>query len=275
MKMKRARLEDLSLIFHLRNMVFSKEFYIPRVKDSLVSLGGDVYQIKLINSSPLMPNPFQRGRGLYFYDKISTPSGIVVDNSQEQSSIVTVYDIADSVLSNTDYKIDYKNGKVTRLNGAAPAKISYEFPYVAVLDAYEENRESDKLDLPFIAVETSGQEPLTPLEIGGGKITDRVTKISVYAKSTSERDDIVQTLLDNLEERCCMLIDFNLNGFPLNYDGTFNSDFIPVQLEKSSRIFFEKVTNFDVPGTRDFTYGERYKSVVSLSMRVYNSRDSV
>jgi hypothetical protein len=187
-----------------------------------------------------------------------------------------VYDSSNVVISNSDYKIDYRNGKIYRIGGAIPSKISYEFPYIAVLDAYnEDNRESDKLDLPFIAADTSGQDKLKPLEIGGGKITDRITKIHVFCKNTAERDDVTQTLLDNIEERCCELIDFNLNGFPLNYDGTYNSSFIPVQLDMASRIFFENVSYIDVPGTRDFTYGERYKSIINLNMRVYNSRDSV
>jgi uncharacterized protein YaaQ len=267
--MERARLEDLSLIYYIKNEVFLKGYIEERIKDVALAESPGVYQIQVPDG--FLPSPFQRGRGLLYYDEIIVSGvGPIPDKSSEQSSRVTVFDAGGGVLPTTEYKVDYRRGRILTTT-VTPATVSYFYNYVSVIDADEDVREGNKkLDLPFVVVESQGQGKADPLELGGGKITPRKVNILVYATNQAERDDLTQALMDRLEFRGLQVTDFNFTGgFVLNFDGTFNTGFSSIALSGVSKMQFENVSYRYRKGTRDFTLGERYRSVISLDVRVW------
>lgn len=270
--MELSRLIDINLAYYVRNNIL-----VPAMSEfvenaSLTQVSSTEFGISVPPS--FYPNPFAEGRGIIYYDEVlASGVGYVPDDSHEQLTKVVVKDSGSSIIPPTDYDINYKGGKLINVTNT-PNTISYYYNYVSVLDAYEPD--SIKLDLPFVAIDSNAQAPINPLELGGGKITNRIINIHVYASNKAERDDIVQFLHKGFENKSTPIVDFNSsNGFILNYNGTFNSNFNKTFLSGSSKIFFTGVSSRNVPGTRDFTYSERYKAIVSLVARVYISFDSV
>ena len=219
------------------------------------------------------PNPFQRGRGIFHYDELYFPNvGYVPDTTEEQEDIVIVYNSIGGVIPSSEYKVDYINGRILNPTGDIPSSVTYKYRYVAVLDADTNPIEQERpIDLPYVVVSSEGQNQRIPLQLGGGKITYRRVTIYVYAVNQAERDDIVQTVMDKLEDRAISVIDFNhTNGLQLNYDGTYNSNYVPVMVSNISGCMnFSDVSYRHRRGTRDHTYGERYRSTISLHFVVH------
>lgn len=269
--MELARLSDLSLLFYIKNQVLLQGYFEFREKDSTSLISTGVYQIEL--PTGFTPSPFSRGRGVVYYDEVSVPgSGVITDESHEQQNRVIVYDASLVAQSSSNYTINYGNGQITNPVGFTPAYVSYYYHYVSVLESDTDPGESErKLDLPCIVISPEGQDKKKGLQLGGGKIVTRKVNLYVYATSQAERYDLVQTLMNGFEDRAISVKDYNQsNGLPLNYDGTYNAAFSPVSIDYvSGCMTFEDVTYRHLRGTKDYTYPERYRSVISINLVTY------
>ena len=95
--MERARLENLSFIYYLKNRVLLENFIERREKDTLIQESSTSYKITL--PSGFTPNPLDKGRGLVYFDEIDVPGyGVIPDESGEQQSRVVVYNQSNAVI---------------------------------------------------------------------------------------------------------------------------------------------------------------------------------
>ena len=269
--MERARLEDLSFLLYLKNKVLLNNFVEQRVNEEVSLTASNTYQITV--PSDFTPNPFSRGRGIVYYDEVNVSGyGPVPDESQEQQNRVVVYDSSNVVQSPSSYTVNYEKGQILNPVGFTPDTVTYFYNYVSVLESEVDPGEPErKLDLPCVVVSPEGQLRKTGLQLGGGKIVPRKVNLYVYATSQAERYDLVQVLMNGLEDRAITVFDYNQsNGLPINYDGTYNSSFSPTALtEVSGCMTFDNVSYRHLRGTKDYTYPERYRSVISLNLVTY------
>lgn len=272
--MERARLENLSFIYYLKNRVLLENFIERREEDSLIQESSTSYRI--VVPQGFKPNPLDKGRGLVYFDEISIPGyGVIPDESAEQQNRVIVYNQSNAVISGSQYTIDYAGGRVLNPIGFTPGTITYYYNYVSVFEADQDLPESErKIDLPYIVVSSDGQAIRKGMQLGGGKIIPRQVNLHIYATDQAERNDLVQILMDGLEDREITVVDFNqTNGLQLNYDGTYNTNFSSTPSEEiSGCMSFENITYRHLRGTRDYTYPERYRSTISLNLVTYVER---
>lgn len=242
--MKRLRKEDLSLYRYIKDTVLrefvEKEELAPlELISELTCQDSYVYQAEI--DSDIIPSPIERGRGWTFFDcpeydvqgdciySISTcvPEFVTVTGTDgqgtdctgtpEQSNRVTLYDENLATISGVDYVIDYVDGRIIlETDTVVPKYVKYYWNYVSVVDEWAV---ISAANTPVVVIDTSGTDK-EGYQLGGGNKTTRLVEIQVFASSTAERNDLVETIHNGLYNKSAPVYDFS-TGDVLDYDGTF------------------------------------------------------
>jgi hypothetical protein len=243
-EMKQLRKEDLSLYYHIKHVALIDfiefEEYAPlnelelheactdniRVYAALVEWcqgEGAMYET--------LPNPTERGRGWVYLDEEAVLSGTycgtTLSGYVEQSERVFVYTISGSTISgvpymeyvripDTEYLIDYMDGRVIASGTCQPTNVSYYWNYVSVVDEWAAIEAAKP---PVVVLDLYGTDK-GGYQLGGGKKITRKVDIHVFASNPAERNDIVESIFDSLYLKSCPLYDFP-EGTILDYDGTW------------------------------------------------------
>jgi len=230
-EMRNIRKEDTSLYYFLKHIVLQD--FIE--KDEGVSLqlleevscaDENVYVYEALTA--MVPSPTERGRGWVYLDTCSgttkvcnldidgnvlfpTTSGI-----KEQSTKVTVYDSSWNVIDESEYLIDYIDGRVVTSGTVSPAYIDYNWYYISLVDEWAAISAADP---PVVVIDLMGTDK-GGYQLGAGRRVVRKVDIHIFASDPAERNDIVETIYDGLYLKCAPLYDFP-NGTMLEYDGTW------------------------------------------------------
>ena len=225
--MTRVRKEDLSLHDYIKNYVLrdyvETDSTFLELVDEESSPGSYVYQ----SLSDMIPLPTSKGRGWVYTDSRS-------EHTEQQSSIV-VYDEFGSVISGSNYMIDYVDGRIITASSAiVPHNVTYKWNYVAVVDEWPTE---ETTELPIVVIDVAGFKK-EGFQLGGGKKPIRDVNLHVFAIDTAERDDLMETLYDGVYRKCCPNQAFP-KGTKIDWDGTFNQDFVYATISGSSTLKFE------------------------------------
>lgn len=217
-EMTLLRKEDLSLYYYIKDVVLCN--YIEQESD--ISL--DLIEEMSTNTSfvyealtNMVPKPTERGRGwVYFDNTVSGTSCPGWYSVIEQKDRVTVYDSFYNVIPDSEYMIDYIDGRVITSGTVSPAYIDYYWNYVSVVDEWSAIEAANS---PVVVIDIHGTDK-EGYQLGGGKKVIRKVDIHVFASSTSERNDLVDVIYDGLYLKSFPLFDFPKGGV-LDFDGTF------------------------------------------------------
>lgn len=232
-EMKNLRKEDLSLYYYLKNNVLmgfiEKEETIPMEWIESAESCDEVGYVYSSTSS-MIPSPTDRGRGWVYLDTCSgttTICNLDADGNEipgyptssgikEQSYRVVAYDSNYDVIPESEYMIDYIDGRIVTSGTVTPAYVDYYFYYISLVDEWAAIEAADP---PVVVIDVMGTDK-GGYQLGGGKRVVRKVDIHVFASDTAERNDIVETIYDGLYLRSCPLYDFE-DGSVLEYDGTW------------------------------------------------------
>jgi len=240
--MKRLRKEDLSLFRYIKDTVLrefiEKEEMVPlKLMPELSCEDGYVYQA----FSDMIPSPIERGRGWVYFDcpnvdedgycvystDSCVPEFVMVSGTDaagnncigtpEQSNRVKVYDDSLTVISGTEYIVDYVDGRIILDNkNIVPKYVDYYWNYVSVLDEWSTINASD---VPIVVIDISGTDK-TGFQLGGGKKAIRSVNLHVFTESSAQRNELVEVLYDGLYNKSAPVYSFP-TGDILEFDGTF------------------------------------------------------
>lgn len=220
-EMTKLRKEDLSLKYYIKDIVLQNFIEIEELiplyyMENISSLNSKVYEAL----TEMIPKPTERGRGWVYFDEGLTNNCLrntpTYSGTPEQSNRVTVYDTVLSGISDQEYIIDYIDGRVITSGTVTPAYISYYWNYVSVVDEWAAIEAADP---PVVVIDMHGVDK-TGFQLGGGRKAVRKVDIHLFASSTAERNDLVETIYDGLFNKSIPLYDFP-KGTVLDYDGTF------------------------------------------------------
>lgn len=227
--MQRLRKEDLSLHHYLRynvlNVFIEMEYSAPL--DYLPDISEPISQVYTATSSRI-PVPTELGRGWVYLDNYG--------DTTEQQSAVTVYDGVGAVISGTEYMVDYVDGRVITSGTVTPAAVTYKYFYVSLVNEWED---IESAGVPVVAVNLESFEKVG-FQLGGGKRVPRKGHLHIFASKRAERDDLLELLYDGINEKCCP----NQNwpqGSMIDWDGTFNENYVYETIQYSSSLHFENV----------------------------------
>lgn len=227
--MQRLRKEDLSLHHYIRYNILNEYIeidtsvpltYLPDVSEPT----SQVYQA----DSNMFPLPTELGRGWSYID--------VYGDTTEQQNAVTVYDSLGSVISGSNYMVDYVDGRIVTSGTVTPSAVTYKYFYVSLVNEWED---VESAGVPVVAVNLEGFEKVG-FQLGGGKRVPRRGHLHIFASTRAERDDLAELLYDGINEKCCP----NQNwpkGSMIDWDGTFNENYVYETIQYSSSLHFENV----------------------------------
>ena len=217
--MKRVRKEDLSINHFIRYNILNEYIetetsvdleYLSDISDAT----SYVYQAQ----SSMDPSPTGVGRGWAYIDDYG-------DTTEQQSS-VTVYDGVGAVISGSNYLIDYVDGRVVTSGTVTPATVAYRYFYVSLVNEWPD-------------VEVAGV-PVVVVNLESFKRVPIRGRLHIFATDRAERDDLVELLYDGINEKCCPNQNWTA-GSMIDWDGTFNSDYVYETIQYSSALNFENV----------------------------------
>ena len=249
-EMKKLRKEDISLYIYLKDRVLSdfiereESVELEYVEELSCRYESEVY----VALTTMLPSPVERGRGWVYFDDVSSNTtildsayssvysqGTLCDGASfvtvrgtradgvvttlgtpEQITRVTVYDALGSGIPNTEYMIDYIDGRIITSGTCSPAAVDYYFNYISLVDEWAAIEAADP---PVVVIDMHGTDK-TGFQLGFGKKTTRKVDIHVFASDPAERNDIVETIYDGLYLKSAPLYSFPTGGI-LDYDGTF------------------------------------------------------
>ena len=257
--MYRARKEDLSLYFYLKDVAL-KDYIELQEKDEL-SLSNEVTfsNNKIYNIiSSSSPSPFQFGRGITYFDDLTNECLVnttTISGTPEQSDRVIVYDKNLNILEDDTYIVDYISGRIILLQSVQPKYIDYYYHYVGLVDdwAYLPASQPPMVVLDMSATSKGGYQ------LGGGKKTSRKCSLHIFASSSSERSDLTELLYDSLFLKNCPIYDFE-RGSALDYDGTFFNR--KNNLDKTTNLF----SRATVSGVSNLRFEDVESRNINLSM---------
>jgi hypothetical protein len=228
--MKSIRTEDLSLHDYIKNCVLNDFIETDTATLSFLeeqsSTGSYVYG----TNSTMQPTPTSLGRGWCYIDKWR-------DVSEQQNS-VSVYDIHGTLISGSNYLIDYIDGRIIcSSQSVVPYSVTYKWNYISVVDEWNVVETSE---VPIIVIDISGFKK-EGFQLGAGKRVPRQVILHIFATDTAERDDITETLYDGLYLKSCPNQEF-LKGTLLDWNGTFNSNYEYSTISGSSSLKFDNVS---------------------------------
>jgi hypothetical protein len=268
--MKKLRKEDLSLHhcirFNILDEYIETDYNVPlQYLPDVSTLTSKVYQAV----STRYPAPNSLGRGWVYLD-VTPGSGIIYEDMPEQQNMVIVYDSLGNVISGSEYMVDYVDGRVVTSGTVSPASVTYSYFYVALCNDWEDVMASD---VPVIvpALETFTKEGF---QLGGGRLVPRRGRLYIFATNQAERDDLAELLYDGINQKCCPNQNWT-HGTMLDWDGTFNDNYLYEVIQYHSQLQFENVTYrmttvplMSIP-TRDMTMLSdlnRYRARVDFTM---------
>lgn len=217
-EMTKLRKEDLSLYYHIKDNILSsfieREEYVSLEYIPAISSETSFVYAALTD---MIPSPTERGRGWLYFDSVSgTNSYCSGLPTREQSARITVYDELDVVINENDYVVDYVDCRIVTSGTVNPRYISYDWYYVSVIDEWAAIQAGDP---PVVVIDIQGTDK-SGYQLGGGRKELRKVDIHVFASSTSERNDIVETIYDGLYLKSIPIYELP-KGSVLDYDGTF------------------------------------------------------
>lgn len=251
--MKKLRKEDLSIHHFIRYRILSE--YLETDSDvPLVFLPDvsttDSYVYEAQSDRYPAPNSF--GRGWAYIDAYGDVT--------EQTSMATVYDSFGSVISGSEYMIDYVDGRVITSGTVTPAKITYGYFYVAQVNEWEDVEASD-VPVVVVDIEITTKEGF---QLGGGRRVPRRGHLHIFASSQAERDDLIEMLYDGLYNKCCPNQNWT-KGTMLDWNGTFNEDYIYETMAYSSQLMFDNVVARAISLPLRKSFGEDVKMLSDLN----------
>jgi len=283
-EMKNLRKEDLSLYYYLKNKVLAdfieKEEYIPLEFISSASC----YEVGYVYTAltEMIPSPTDRGRGWVYFDTCSGTTTIcnldasgnelinypIISGIKEQSNKVVVYDVYDSVIPETEYMIDYIDGRIVTSGTVDPARVDYYFHYISLVDEWAAIEAADP---PVVVIDIMGTDK-GGYQLGGGKRVVRKVDIHVFASDTAERNDIVETIYDGLYLKSCLLYDFT-KGSVLEYDGTWYGR--KGNMNKLETLFEQNIVDGYLGDRSTLQFENVTTRHISLPLIMTQSRDEV
>lgn len=216
-EMTMVRKEDLSLYYYIKDIALCN--FIEQEEGVSLSLieemsTSQTYVYEAVTS--MLPSPTERGRGWVYFD---TASGTQCHRNYptlEQSNRVTVYDASASGISDSEYVIDYLDGRVITSGTVTPASIDYYWNYVSVVDEWAAIEAADP---PVLVIDIHGTDK-GGYQLGSGVKVTRKVDIHIFASSPAERNDLVDTIYNALYLKSFPIYDFP-QGSVLDYDGLF------------------------------------------------------
>lgn len=249
MSLSRLRIEDITVYNYIKYEVLAKEF-VERLQNQSITYNSSL-DMYLPSYDGLEPSPVSRGRGWVLFDEVS--GGI--DSTQEQTSRV-------SVTGASTYEVNYILGGIKNPD-TQPTAVSYDWNYVSVLDSWPG---TDPPPLPIVAIDMdSGIR--SGFQLGGGYKSERGLSIHIFATSNAERDDLTDTIFDNLFNHRIEVTDYSQGDY-LDYNGLYDSTFTRPSLG-TAKLYFEDVSyrNINLPG--DWSDLNQHRSVISLNVTSY------
>jgi hypothetical protein len=227
--MKQLRKEDLSFHHYLRfnvlNEYIEEDTAVPLVYSATLSTAGsNVYEAQSTRS----PSPTSLGRGWVYMDAYG--------DTTEQTTMVTVYDASSAVISGTDYLIDYIDGRIVTSGVVVPAKVTYKYFYVSLVNDWEDVHVAD---VPVISVLFDDYEK-QGFQLGGGQYIPRRCHLQIFASDQAERDDLLEMVFDGLHQKCCPNQNWT-HGTIIDWNGTFNEDYTYELVQYRSSLHFENM----------------------------------
>ena len=218
-EMKKLRKEDLSLYYYLKDEVLSdfieREDGIPlELMPTISSETSFVYEAL----TEMVPSPTERGRGWVYFDTVSGTSPFCYRGlpTREQSNRVFVYDRLGNLIDEGEYIIDYLDGRIITSGTVTPVEVDYFWNYVSLVDEWAAIEAADP---PVVVVDILGTDK-AGYQLGHGKKETRKVEIHIFASSTAERNDLMETIYDSLYLKSIPIYNFN-TGSVLEYDGTW------------------------------------------------------
>jgi hypothetical protein len=227
--MKQFRKEDLSLHHFLRFSVLAEyaetDYTVPLefVPDASTT-GSYVYQAV----SARIPSPISLGRGWVYMDAYGDVT--------EQQTMVTVYDEFSGVISGSNYIIDYIDGRIITSGTVTPATVTYKYFYVSLTNDWED---VETAGVPVVSVVLDSYEK-EGFQLGGGQLIPRRGHLQIFASDQAERDDLLELLYDGINQKCCPNQSW-AHGSVIDWNGTFNENYVYELLPYRSSIHFENV----------------------------------
>jgi hypothetical protein len=241
-EMRKLRKEDLSLYYHIKHLALIDfiefEEFAPLQELEMHEACTEAIRVyaaltEWCEHDETLPNPTERGRGWVYLDEETVLSGTycgsTVSGSSyvEQRTRVSLYTISGSVVSgvesieyvlvpDTEYIVDYMDGRIITSGTCEPTHVSYYWNYVSVVDEWAAIEAAKP---PVIVIDMYGTDK-GGYQLGGGKKETRKVDIHVFASNPAERNDIVESIYDSLYLKSCPLYDFP-EGTILDYDGTW------------------------------------------------------
>ena len=242
-EMRQLRKEDLSLYYYIKHIALidfieSEELaYLNRLElHDACEDNVSIYEalVEWCGEDSVDPNPTERGRGWVYLD-CSTVSGTsqcspytLVSGTDvvgedilgitEQSNTVKVYDVNLQEIPNTDYMVDYVDGRIVISDPAVatPVYVDYDWNYISVVDEWAAIEASNP---PVVVIDIHGTDK-TGYQLGAGKKAIRKVNLHIFSSNPAERNDIVEALYDSLYNNSCPIYNFP-DGTMLEYDGTW------------------------------------------------------
>lgn len=242
-EMRQLRKEDLSLYYFIKHIALiyfiESEEMAPLNRLELHESCEDDVRIyealtEWCNVDEVAPNPTERGRGWVYLD-CSTISGTnrcspytLVSGTDnvgenifgitEQSNTIKVYDINSQEIPNTDYMVDYIDGRIviSDSNVPTPVYVDYDWYYVSVVDEWAAIEAANP---PVVVIDMHGTDK-AGYQLGPGKRAIRKVDLHIFSSNPAERNDIGETLYDSLYNNSCPVYNFP-DGTMLEYDGTW------------------------------------------------------
>ena len=270
-EMRQLRKEDLSLYYHIKHtaladFIENEELaFLNRVElHDACEDNVRIYEalVDWCGVDSVDPNPTERGRGWVYLD-CSTISGTnqcspytLVSGTDtvgedilgitEQSNTVKVYDVNLQEIPNTDYMIDYIDGRIVISDPAVltPVYVDYSWNYVSVVDEWAAIEAANP---PVVVIDIHGTDK-TGYQLGAGKKSIRKVNLHIFNSNPAERNDIGEALYDSLYNKSCPIYDFP-DGTMLEYDGTWYG-----RKETTNKLssLFNPTTNTEIIGNLTF-----------------------
>jgi len=241
-EMRQLRKEDLSLYYYIKHIALidfieSEEIaYLNRLElHESCEDNVRIYEAltEWCNVDEVAPNPTERGRGWVYLDCYTTSgtqcspytlvsgtdnNGVSIFGIQEQSNIVRLYDVNMQEIPNTDYMVDYIDGRIIISDPTVPTPvyIDYSWYYISVVDEWAAIEAANP---PVVVIDVHGTDKVG-YQLGIGKKAIRKVDLHIFSSNPAERNDIGETLYDSLYNNSCPVYNFP-DGTMLEYDGTW------------------------------------------------------
>jgi len=277
--MLRLRKEDTSLYLYIKDIAL-KPYIEFQEQEGLIYnsiLSSSASKVYSINSLAT-PNPFEAGRGVVYFDdnfdqtlvNCTTYSG-----SMEQSNRVIVYDELGIVIPDSDYIVDYIDGRIITSSNVNPTTVDFYWNYASVVDEWPDGAAAVA---PVVVIDIGGTDK-KGYQLGAGKLINRKCSLHIFASSAAERNDLSELLYDSLYLKSCPIYELP-RGSVLDFDGTFVGR--KMSNDKSTNLFSRETVSgtgnllFDNVSARNITLPltlpKGANDVILSSLNAYRAR---